>query len=132
MNKFKLEKIRNLLFDWIGHVLILGNITGYWLGYKTAIIQYQGDKTFIAFLVIAIIVGTGIGWFFEFGQEMAKISTFNLGDVIRTALGFVIGFVTSFYYRDSELFHWYNWIFVITTILYIGWCWYSKKKQTKK
>jgi len=132
MNKFKLEKIRNLLFDWIGHVLILGNITGYWIGYKTAIIQYQGDKIFFAFLVIAIIVGSIIGWFFEFAQEMAKISTFNLGDVIRTAIGFIGGFVTSFYYRDSELLHWYNWIFGITTILYIGWCWYIKRKQTKK
>ena len=132
MNKFKLEKIRNLLFDWIGHVLILGNITGYWIGYKTAIIQYQGDKIFFAFLVIAIVFGYGVGWIFENAQEFSKISKYNEWDVIRTTIGFVGGFVTSFYYRDSELLHWYNWIFGITTILYIGWCWYSKKKQTKK
>jgi len=132
MNKFKLEKIRNFLFDWLGHVLILGNITGYWIGYKTAIIQYQGDKIFFAFLVIAIVFGYGVGWIFENAQEFSKISKYNEWDVIRTTIGFVLGFVTSFYYRDSELLHWYNWIFGITAILYICWCWYSKKKQTKK
>jgi len=132
MNKFKLEKIRNLLFDWLGHVLILGNITGYWVGYKTAIIQYQGDKIFFAFLVIAIILGLIFGGFFEWLQEFFKVGVFNWYDVYRTAFGFVGGFVTSFYYRDSELLHWYNWIFGITTILYIGWCWYLKSHQTKK
>jgi len=65
MNKFKLEKIRNLLFDWIGHVMILGNILGYWIGYKTAIIQYQGDKIFMAFLFFSIIIGYFVGWIFE-------------------------------------------------------------------
>ena len=132
MKNLSIQKIRNFLFDWIGHVLILGNILGYCIGYKTAIIQYQGDKIFFAFLVIAIILGLIFGGFFEWLQEFFKVSVFNWYDVFRTLFGFVGGFVTSFYYRDSELLHWYNWIFGITTILYIGWCWYIKRKQTKK
>lgn len=132
MNKFKLEKIRNLVFDYVGHVLILGNILGYWLGYKTAVIQYQGDKIFIAFLAIALILGYGVGWFFENAQEIFKISIYNEWDAIRTAIGFVGGFITSFYYRNENLMSWYCWIFGVTTILYIVWCWYVKKKQAKK
>ena len=129
MKNLSIQKIRNLLFDWIGHVMILGNILGYWIGYKTAIIQYQGDKIFFAFLVIAIVFGYGVGWFFENAQEFSKISKYNEWDVIRTTIGFVGGFVTSFYYRDSELLHWYNWIFGITTVLYISYLIYLKRNN---
>lgn len=132
MKKLNIEKIRNFLFDWIGHVLILGNILGYWLGYETAVIQYQGDKIFIAFLAIALIFGYGVGWFFENAQQIFKISIYNEWDAIRTAIGFVCGFVTSFYYRDETLMSWYNWIYIVTAVLYIVWCWYVKKKQAKK
>lgn len=132
MKNLSIQKIRNFLFDWIGHVLILGNILGYCIGYKTEIIQYQGDKIFFAFLVIVIILGLIFGGFFEWLQEFFKVGVFNWYDVYRTAFGFVGGFVTSFYYRDSELLHCYSWVFGITTILYIGWCWYLKSQQAKK
>ena len=132
MKNLSIQKIRNFLFDWVGHVMILGNILGYWVGYKTAITQYQGDGIFIFFLAVAIVIGICVGGGFEWLQQVFKVGIFNWYDVYRTAIGFVGGFVTSFYYRDSELLHWYNWIFGITTILYIGWCWYIKRKQTKK
>lgn len=119
-------KIRNFLFDYVGHVLILGNIAGYWLGYKTAITQYRGEKIFVAFLVVSIIIGLVLGGIFEWMQEKFKISTFNWYDVFRTAIGFVGGFATSFHYRDTQLFHVYNWTFGITALLYTAWCIYLK------